>query len=76
MSLFKPCLGKNACRDDGVTCLTCGRSLEEIKRTQDLVAGLTDLATEYGYENHAEFAEYVARRIVKKIEHQREASAA
>lgn len=29
MSAFTPCKGKTVCRDDGATCLTCGRSFAE-----------------------------------------------
>ena len=62
MSEFKSCKGKNECRDDGVNCLVCGRSLEEVAHTQQLVQGLTDLALAKGYENIDDFADYVARR--------------
>jgi len=69
MAQFKPCLGKSYCRDDGLTCLTCGRSLEEIQRTRDLISGLADVASHHQYDNIDEFANYVARRLVKKLQH-------
>lgn len=71
MPQFKPCLGKTACRDDGLTCLACGRSLEEIQRTQALIGGLVDVAIRYGYDNPQDFADYVARRMVKRLAHRR-----
>ena len=73
MGHFAPCQGKHACRDDGQRCLTCGRTLDEIARTRQLVEGLSDLAIAYGYENVEEFADYVAQRIRKKVAHYGEA---
>jgi hypothetical protein len=70
--LFRPCLGKTACTEGGTHCRACGRSFDEIERTRILVQGLTDLVLEMDYDNLAEFADYVARRIVKKIAHARE----
>jgi phosphoribosyl-dephospho-CoA transferase len=74
MSLFTPCKGKTACRDDGRQCLVCGRSFEEIARTRELIDALANLACEEGYDNIDEFAEYVAHKLAKKIRHRREGS--
>jgi hypothetical protein len=71
MANFTPCQGKNACRDDGVLCLTCGRKLSEITKLRDLMNGLTELAIDYDFENVDEYAEYVARKIVKMVEYRR-----
>lgn len=71
MSLFKPCAGKTACRDDGTTCLVCGRSLAAIEQTRQLIDGLAQLALDQGYENADEFAAYVARKVEKKVKHRR-----
>ncbi len=71
MANFTPCQGKNACRDNGVLCLTCGRKLSEISKLRDLMSGLTDLAIDYNYENVDEYAEYIARKVVKMVEHRR-----
>lgn len=68
---FVPCKGQNACRDDGTTCLTCGRSLAEIEETRRLVDGLAELAETYRYDNVAEFAAYVAGKVEKKVRHRR-----
>jgi hypothetical protein len=72
MGRFRPCLGRTACADDGSRCRTCGRSLEEIERTRTLVDGLAELALGMDYDNPEVFADYVARRIVKKVRHERE----
>ena len=69
MSLFAPCKGKTACRNDGEQCLTCGRSFEEIARTRELIEALADFACTQGYDNADEFAAYVARKLEKKIRH-------
>lgn len=71
MSTFTPCKGQTACRDDGTTCLTCGRGLGEIGRTRQLIDALTELAVAQGYENVEEFAAYVAAKMVKKVRHRR-----
>ena len=66
---FTPCQGKAACRDDGVRCLTCGRSLAEIGRLRALLNQLTDLAIAYEYDNVEQFAAYVARKLPKTVAH-------
>ncbi|NEV63463.1 hypothetical protein [Thiorhodococcus minor] len=72
MARFQPCHGKDACRDNGERCLTCGRSLSEIARLRDALDALANLAIEHGYENSEEFASYVARKLSKTINHRRE----
>jgi hypothetical protein len=76
MATFRPCQGKNACRDNGVLCLTCGRKLGEVQTLRDLMGELTELAMNYDYENVEEFAQYVARKLEKMITHRREYEAA
>jgi len=73
MSTFKPCQGKTSCRDDGKTCLTCGRSITEIEQTRKLIDALAELVCVQGYENVSEFAAYVADKVEKKVRHRREA---
>jgi len=67
MALFKPCQGKNTCRDDGHRCLTCGRELEEITRLRDLIDQLAVLAIDRDYENLEEYTSYIARKLEKTI---------
>lgn len=73
MSTFVPCKGKTACRDDGVKCLTCGRSFDEIEQTRRLIDALADFVCAQGYNNVNEFATYVAGKVEKKVKHRREA---
>jgi hypothetical protein len=72
MSLFTPCKGKTACRDDGERCLVCGRSFAEIARTRELIDALAELACAQDYGNVDEFAAYIARKLEKKVRHRRE----
>ncbi|MES9926481.1 MAG: hypothetical protein ABW158_00050 [Candidatus Thiodiazotropha sp. 6PDIVS] len=71
MSRFTPCQGKNACRDNGTVCLTCGRELTEIVKLRELMKEITSLAIEYDYENVDDFTQYIARKIVKMIDYQK-----
>ena len=71
MTLFTPCQGKNACRDNGETCLTCGRDLTEIAQLREHMKGITSLAIEYDYENIEEFTQYVARKLTKMLVYER-----
>ncbi|MGK2950874.1 MAG: hypothetical protein ACSLEZ_00645 [Thiobacillus sp.] len=69
MSVFTPCKGKTACRDDGEQCLVCGRSFTEIARTRQLIDALADFACAQAYANVSEFADYIARKVEKKTQH-------
>ena len=71
MSRFTPCQGKNACRDNGEICLTCGRKLTEIEKLRELMKEITTLAVEYEYENVDDFTQYIARKVSKMIDYQR-----
>jgi hypothetical protein len=72
MSTFKPCQGKDSCRDNGKFCLTCGRSLAEIEQTRKLIDELAVFVCAQGYDNVSEFTTYVADKIEKKVRHRRE----
>jgi hypothetical protein len=72
MPVFKSCVGKNACRDSEEYCLTCGRPLTEVARTRELIEQLAEFVLASEYENVEEFASYVARKVVKKVEHRRD----
>lgn len=71
MSLFTPCKGKTAYRDDGERCLTCERSFAEIEQTRALIDALADFAIAQSYDNVEAFAAYVADKAVKKVRHRR-----
>ena len=72
MASFTPCQGKNACRDNGVLCLTCGRKLTEIETLRELLQKLTNLAVDYDYDNVDEYTDYIARKVAKMIEYKRQ----
>ena len=72
MKQFTPCQGKTACRDDGLVCLTCGRSLAEVEAARRLIDALAELAIQHEYTNVDEFAAYLARRVEKKVRQRRE----
>jgi hypothetical protein len=69
---FQPCQGKDACRDNGERCVTCGRSLEEIARLRAAMDALAGIAMDFGYDNVEEYAAYVARKLFKTVNHRRE----
>ncbi len=72
MRQFNACKGRDACRDDGERCLTCGRKLSEVARTVLLMNELSDFVIEQDYANVEEFAAYIARKLVKKVNYRRE----
>lgn len=72
MARFEPCHGKNACRDNGERCLTCGRESSENARLRACVDELANLAMEHGYDNSEESATYVVRKLFKTIAQRRE----
>lgn len=72
MNSFKPCLGKAACRDDGVNCLSCGRSLEEINALRTAMEQLVDLAIEKDYNNIEEYSLYIANKLQKSIAYRKQ----
>ena len=72
MATFRPCQGKSACRDNGVLCLTCGRKLNEVVQLRELMQQLAALALNYDYENVDEYADYIARKVSKMIDYQRQ----
>jgi len=72
MARFEPCHGKDACRDDGERCLTCGRTLSEIARLRACIDELASLALDADYENSEDYSVYVARKLLKTIHHRRE----
>ncbi|MEA3642528.1 MAG: hypothetical protein VBE63_21680 [Lamprobacter sp.] len=71
MPRFEPCHGKDACRDDGERCLTCGRPLSEITRLRAGIDELASLALDANDENTEEYAAYVARKLLKTLHHRR-----
>jgi hypothetical protein len=64
---FNPCIS-GQCTEDGTHCLGCGRSHEEIAETKKLVGALVDFAEKMGYKNHADFAEFISKSLLKKLQ--------
>jgi len=71
VSVFTPCKGKTACRDDGERCITCDRSFAEIEQTRALIDALAEFALQQGYNNVEAFAAHVADKLMKKVRHRR-----
>lgn len=67
MQTFRPCAGKKVCIENATHCLACGRKLNVIARTRNLVDDLVALALEEDYINVDEFMDYVSMRVVKKV---------
>ncbi len=70
--LFKPCISRNACNDNGERCLACGRTLDEVTKTKQLVDNVFNFIQEMEYDNSDEFMDYLSRKIAKKIAHSNE----
>lgn len=75
MQPFRPCAGKKVCVENNTHCLACGRKLDVIARTRNLVDDLVALALEEDYSNFDEFMDYVSMRVEKKIRKHREDNA-
>ena len=64
---FNPCIpGK--CTDQGTHCEGCGRTHEDIAETKKMIKALVSFAQTKGYENHEEFAGFIAKSIVSKLQ--------
>jgi hypothetical protein len=64
---FNPCVS-GKCTDQGTHCEGCGRSHEEIAETKQLIGNLVSFAQKMGYENHEDFADFVGRNLLKKLQ--------
>lgn len=64
---FRPCIS-GLCTEDGTHCEGCGRSHQEIAETKGLVKNLVTFAQKQEYENIEEFASFIAKNLVKKIQ--------
>ena len=72
-SLWGGCLFANArtwhgpTDNEGSHCEGCGRSHAEIAETKKLVMQVVDFAQQQEYENIEEFANYFAKKVLKKL---------
>jgi hypothetical protein len=64
---FSPCIA-GKCTDQGTHCEGCGRTHEEIAETKKMIKALVSFAQMKGYENHEEFANFVSKSIVSKLQ--------
>lgn len=64
---FNPCVS-GQCTDQGTHCQGCGRSHEEIAETKRLIGSLVAFAQAQHYENYEDFAQFVAKSVVKKLQ--------
>lgn len=71
---FVPCQGRNACREDDTSCLTCGRTLEEIVELRQITDRLSALAQTRQYDNLDDFLAHVAHKVRKKVSSATESS--
>ena len=64
---FNPCIS-GQCTYEGSHCDGCGRSHEEIAQTKALVATVVQFAQKMEYENHEDFATFIAKNVLKKLQ--------
>lgn len=67
MAKFVSCHGKELCRDGEDSCLTCGRSHQEIIRLREVLDQIASLAIDFDYDNIDEYCEYIASKAGKSI---------
>jgi predicted Fe-S protein YdhL (DUF1289 family) len=64
---FNPCIpGK--CTDQGSHCEGCGRTHEEIAETKKMIKDLVAYAQMKDYENHEDFANFIGKSILTKLQ--------
>jgi hypothetical protein len=64
---FNPCI-TGQCTDQGTHCEGCKRTHQEIAETKKLVKALVDFAETMGYENHEDFAEFIGKSVLNKLQ--------
>lgn len=64
---FSPCIS-GQCTTEGTHCAGCGRSHEEIAETKQHVMALVGLAQKLEYENIEEFAAFVGKSVLRKLQ--------
>jgi hypothetical protein len=67
MMKFNPCV-PGQCTEEGTHCQGCGRSHEDIAETKVLIKGLVNFAEKKEYENIEEFASFVGKTVLKKLQ--------
>ncbi len=64
---FNPCIS-GQCTEGGTYCEGCGRSHDEIAQTKALILSLANFAQQQGYENHEDFADFIRKGLLKKLQ--------
>jgi hypothetical protein len=64
---FNPCVS-GKCTDQGTHCEGCGRTHEEIAETKKMINALAGFAQKMEYENHEDFANFVGKSVLKKLQ--------
>jgi len=64
---FNPCVS-GKCTDQGTHCEGCGRTHEEIAETKKMINALAGFAQKMDYENHEDFANFVGKSVLKKLQ--------
>ncbi|MGR9072910.1 MAG: DUF1289 domain-containing protein [Gammaproteobacteria bacterium] len=64
---FNPCVS-GKCTYEGTHCEGCGRSHVEIAETKLLINAIVGYAQNKGYENIEDFADFVGKTVLKKLQ--------
>jgi hypothetical protein len=75
MAKFKPCISRLACTEGGTHCKSCGRPIDHVNRTRQVIEDLAQLVIDADYANFEEFLEYVQSKAKKKVYARRERAA-
>lgn len=65
--MFKPCVSRGACTEDGDRCRACGRTHEEVNAVRSLTNQVTEFIRQMEYENSDEFLDYLKKKVAKKL---------
>lgn len=65
--MFKPCVSRGACTEDGDRCRACGRTHKEVNAVRSLTNQVTEFIRQMEYENSDEFLDYLKKKVAKKL---------
>ena len=66
-TLFKPCVSRTACTEDGEACRGCGRSHAEINAVRAQVQQLSAFMQQMDYQNPEAFLRWLHRKVLKRL---------
>jgi hypothetical protein len=64
---FNPCVS-GQCTEEGSHCQGCGRTHVEIAATKHLIKDVVNFAQKMDYENSEDFANFIAKSVLKKLQ--------